>query len=90
MAKRKPPSPFLRFNSSPEVSRLAVMYYVKYPLSLRNAEDRYCQVNFLSAILGQIRGLSDREKSTESVRARSLAFACDTNNSPLTRIVALT
>jgi putative transposase len=39
MAKRKPPSPFLRFNSSPEVIRLAVMYYVKYPLSLRNAED---------------------------------------------------
>jgi hypothetical protein len=29
MAKRKPPSPFLRFNSSPEIIRLVVMIYVK-------------------------------------------------------------
>ena len=28
MAKRKPPSPFLRFNSSPEIIRLVVMMYV--------------------------------------------------------------
>ena len=34
-----PPSPFRRFNSSPEVIRLVVMLYVKYPLSLRNVED---------------------------------------------------
>ncbi|WP_265569398.1 IS6 family transposase [Sphingomicrobium nitratireducens] len=34
-----PPSPFRRFNSSPEIIRLAVMMYVKYPLSLRNVED---------------------------------------------------
>jgi len=27
------------FNSSPEVIRLAVLMYVKYPLSLRNVED---------------------------------------------------
>ena len=33
------PSPFRYFNSSPEVIRLAVMRYVKYPLSLRNVED---------------------------------------------------
>ncbi len=33
------PSPFRYFNSSPEVIRLAVMMYVKYPLSLRNVED---------------------------------------------------
>ena len=37
--KRKPASPFRYFNSSPEVIRLVVMMYVKYPLSLRNAED---------------------------------------------------
>jgi putative transposase len=36
---RKPASPFRYFNSSPEVIRLAVMMYVKYPLSLRNVED---------------------------------------------------
>jgi putative transposase len=32
-------SPFRHFNSSPEVIRLVVMMYVKYPLSLRNVED---------------------------------------------------
>ena len=31
-------SPFRYFNSSPEVIRLVVMMYVKYPLSLRNVE----------------------------------------------------
>jgi putative transposase len=32
-------SPFKRFNSSPEIIRLAVMMYVRYLLSLRNVED---------------------------------------------------
>src|SRR5258708_2801021 len=31
-------NPFRYFNSSPEVIRLVVMMYVRYPLSLRNAE----------------------------------------------------
>jgi putative transposase len=35
----KPKTPFYRFNSSPEVIRMAVMLYVRYPLSLRNVED---------------------------------------------------
>jgi hypothetical protein len=34
-----PASPFRNFNSSPEVIRLAVLLYVKYPLSLRNVQD---------------------------------------------------
>ncbi len=34
-----PPSPFCRLNSSPEVIRLVVMMYVRFPLSLRNVED---------------------------------------------------
>ena len=34
-----PPSPFRRSNSSPEVIRLVVMMYVRFPLSLRNVED---------------------------------------------------
>ena len=37
--RRKPYSPFKRFNSSPEVIRLIVMMYVRFPLSLRNVED---------------------------------------------------
>ena len=38
-SRAKTPNPFRRFNSSPEVVRLVVMKYVKYPLSLRNVED---------------------------------------------------
>ena len=37
--KRKPASPFRYFNSSPEIIRLVVMMYVRFPLSLRNVED---------------------------------------------------
>ena len=33
------PNPFRYFNSSPEMIRLVVMMYVKYPLSLRKVED---------------------------------------------------
>ena len=36
---RKPSSPFRYFNSSPEVIRLVVMMYERFPLSLRNVED---------------------------------------------------
>ena len=36
---RRPASPFKRFNSSPEIIRLVVMMYVRFPLSLRNVED---------------------------------------------------
>ena len=36
MSKR---SPFHYFRSSPEIIRLAVMMYVRFPLSLRNLED---------------------------------------------------
>ena len=38
-SRAKPPSLFRYVNSSPKVIRLAVMMYVKYPLSLRNVED---------------------------------------------------
>jgi putative transposase len=36
MTKR---SPFRCFKTSPEVIRLAVMMYIRFPLSLRNVED---------------------------------------------------
>ena len=36
---KKPASPFRYFNSSPEIIRLVVMMYVRFPLSLRNVED---------------------------------------------------
>lgn len=33
------PSPFRYFKTGPEIIRLAVMLYVRFPLSLRNVED---------------------------------------------------
>ena len=36
---KAPANPFRYFHSSPEVIRLVVMMYVRYPLSLRNVED---------------------------------------------------
>jgi putative transposase len=36
---KKPDNPFRYFNSSPEIIRLAVLMYVRFPLSLRNVED---------------------------------------------------
>lgn len=38
-SRAKPPSPFRCFNSSPEVIRLVVLMYLRFPLSLRNVED---------------------------------------------------
>jgi len=35
----KSTNPFRWFGSSPEVIRLVVLMYVKYPLSLRNVEE---------------------------------------------------
>jgi putative transposase len=37
--RKKSPSPFRYFKASPEVIRMAVMLYVRFPLSLRNVED---------------------------------------------------
>lgn len=39
MRMSKPKNPFRYFHSSPEVIRMVVMLYVRYPLSLRNVED---------------------------------------------------
>jgi hypothetical protein len=38
-APKAPPDPFRWFDSSPEVLRLVVLMYVRFPLSLRNVED---------------------------------------------------
>ena len=36
---RKSTGPFRYFNLSPEIIRLVVMIYVRFPLGLRNVED---------------------------------------------------
>ena len=43
-------NPFRYFNSSPEVIRLVVMMYVRYPLSLRNVEICWPSVASTSAM----------------------------------------
>ena len=43
-------NPFRYFNSSPEIIRLAVLMYVKYPLSLRNVEDLWPSAGSTSAM----------------------------------------
>lgn len=62
-------SPFKYFKTSPEIIRLAVMLYVRFPLSLRNVEDllhergidvshetvRYWWQRFGPAFAGEIR-----------------------------------
>ncbi len=42
-------NPFRCFNSSPEVTRLAVTMYVRFPLSLRQVEDLLFKQNRSSA-----------------------------------------
>jgi transposase-like protein len=39
----RPATPFRDFNASPEVIRLVVMMYVRYPLSLRNVDGRLAE-----------------------------------------------
>ena len=70
VSRALPPSPFRRFNSSPEVIRLVVMMYVRFSLSLRNVEDllfergidichetvRMCWKRFGPTFAGDIRG----------------------------------
>jgi len=65
----RPVNPFRYFNSSPEVIRLVVMMYVKYPLSLRNVEDLHGQVH---NHFNQERHLISREQYRER---RSAALA---------------
>ena len=46
-------SPFRYFKTSPEIIRLAVMLYIRFPLSLRNVEDllHECGVDFSHAAI---------------------------------------
>ena len=51
-------NPFRYFNSSPEIIRLTVMMYVRYPLSLRQVEDQCCQSNANQSLKLQAASLS--------------------------------
>jgi hypothetical protein len=66
---RKSASPFRYFNSSPEVIRLVVMMYVRFPLSLRNVEDLLYERGSTSRMRRCVTG------GTGSVHCLQLTFA---------------
>lgn len=47
---RKPASPFLYFNSSPEAIFLMVMIYVRFPLYQRNVEDLLAERDYIQVV----------------------------------------
>jgi len=74
------PSPFRYFRTSPEIIRLAVMIFVRFPLSLRNVEDllhergidvSYESVRFWWHRFGQIFAAEIRRKRVQKMRAHS-------------------
>jgi len=73
-------NPFRCFRTSPEIIRLAVMMYVRFPLSLRNVEDllhergidiSYESVRFWWNRFGPIFAAEIRRKRVERMRAYS-------------------
>jgi hypothetical protein len=65
-------NPFRYFNSSPEVIRLVVMMYVRYPLSLRNGR---------GLLLGRSIMLSMRVRAPGAPASRTFA-SCGTQSVP--------
>jgi transposase-like protein len=66
-------NPFRYFNSSPEVIRLTVRMYIRYPLSLRQVEDRRCQSKILNTCSGHRTAQIDPEKCTK-INGREIRF----------------
>jgi transposase-like protein len=71
--------PFRYFNSSPEVIRLVVMMYVKYPLSLRNVEDllaeRGIEISHETVIWSDVRWPDPEDADGAHARLSSMALA---------------
>ena len=64
-------NPFRYFNSSPEVIRLVVMMYVRYPLSLRNVEDLLAERGIdisIGRYLKRARGVSALKSACEAAK----------------------
>jgi putative transposase len=77
-------NPFRYFDSSPEVIRLVVQMYVRYPLSLRNVEDLLAArgidichetVRLWWNRFGPIFAAEIRRKRVDSMRGCTLAMA---------------
>jgi putative transposase len=74
------PSPFRYFKTSPEIIRLAVMMYIRFPLSLRNVEDllhergidvSYESVRFWWNRFGPTFAAEIRKRRVQQLRAHS-------------------
>ena len=74
------PSPFRYFKTSPEIIRLAVMMYIRFPLSLRNVEDllhergidvSYESVRFWWSRFGPTFAAEIRKRRVQQLRAHS-------------------
>ena len=74
------PSPFRYFKTSPEIIRLAVMLYVRFPLSLWNVEDFFQErefdvsheaIRFWWNCLGPMFAAEIRRKRVNQMRAYS-------------------
>ena len=92
-SKAAPPRPFRYFNSSPEVIRLVVMMYVKYPMSLRNVEDLLAErginlchetVRFWWNRFGTMIAAEIRRKRVDHMRACNPQSICDSCCTPIT------
>ena len=71
-SRAKPLSPFRCFKSSPEVMRLVVMMYVRYPLSLRNVEDLLL---WLPPVMQEVRIRCASDRVRSSVRPVNAALS---------------
>ncbi len=78
-------SPFWYFRTSPEIIRLAVMMYVRFPLSLRNVEDLLHErgievshetVRFWWQRFGPMFAAEIRRKRVSGMRASGAALLC--------------
>ena len=77
-------SPFRYFKTSPEIIRLAVMLYIRFPLSLRNVEDLLHErgieishetVRFWWNRFGPMFAAEIRRRRVDRMRARTQTFS---------------
>ena len=64
-------SPFQYFKTTPEIIRLTVMLYVRYPLSLRNVEDLLHERGIDTVLPDQPKTLCCTTNSTSCVNTAS-------------------
>jgi transposase-like protein len=65
-------NPFRYFNSSPEVIRLRVIMYIRYPLSLRQVETRHRDLPRNRAVLMEPVRSDVRRGDPQAARSRSI------------------